>query len=192
MSNEEKRARLLEAAAALLDEADQQQLNIVSLNKALFYLDLASLRDLGETFTKNSYVALDQGPVIAKYQERLIAPLEKEGIAIRSRLGLATPITLVKLPEFKRITVDLRSLIKPISRWCSERSSTKLSKYSHDNPGWIVAFKDQSHANGQKQIINMYIAMQQIVEDDPWTREPQAKVSRKACEAADSSEGQPW
>ena len=62
MSTNEKSERLIEAAAAILNAAPDRRLNAVVLNKALFYLDLASLRDRGETVTHNSYIALEKGP----------------------------------------------------------------------------------------------------------------------------------
>ena len=61
MSSNEKSERLIEAAAAILNAAPDRRLNAVVLNKALFYLDLASLRDRGETVTHNSYIALEKG-----------------------------------------------------------------------------------------------------------------------------------
>ena len=192
MSPDEKRLRLIEAAAVLLDAAKNRRLNTVSLNKALFYLDLASLRDCGETFTRNPYVALPQGPVVAKYPERLIEQLEKDGIAKQSVAGLACPVSLVKLPGFRRITPEVKELAEKVSRWCSDKSSTELSKFSHDNPGWIVAFEDEKYAGGIKQVIDMNIAMQQIVDSDPWMSQNDDVSSRAACEAADTTEGEPW
>lgn len=192
MSPDEKRARLIEAAAALLEAAHNRRLNTVSLNKALFYLDLASLRDCGDTFTKASYVALHYGPVVAKYPARLLKPLEADDIAVQSEEGLANPVTLVKLPEFTLITPKVKEIARSVSRWCSGRSSSELSKYSHENPGWVIAFDNQRHEGRAKQIIDMNIAMQQIVDSDPWTSEPFSDASRVACEAADNYRGQPW
>ena len=80
MSTIEKSERLMEAAAAILNAAPEHRLNAVVLNKALFYLDLASLRDRGEPVTHNSYIALQNGPVVAKYQQRLIEQLESRGM----------------------------------------------------------------------------------------------------------------
>lgn len=79
MEPNEKSRRLIEAACAVLHAAPDRSLNAVVLNKALFYLDLASLRDRGETITHNSYIALQNGPVVAKYPQRLIKPLEEQG-----------------------------------------------------------------------------------------------------------------
>lgn len=69
------RNKLLEAAMALLQASPRQQLNVVVLNKALFYLDLHALRDYGTTVTDQEYVALPQGPVVDSYKEILIKPL---------------------------------------------------------------------------------------------------------------------
>ena len=53
MSTNEKSERLIEAAAAILNAAPDHRLNAVVLNKALFYLDLASLRDRGELLIRS-------------------------------------------------------------------------------------------------------------------------------------------
>lgn len=192
MSPDEKRLRLIEAAAALLDAAPGRRLNTVSLNKGLFYLDLASLRDCGETFTQNSYVALPQGPVVAKYPDRLLKPLMSEGIAVRTVAGLANPVALVRLPEFIRLTPTVREIAERVAKWCSQKTSKGLSDYSHENPGWIIAREQEEHAGGKKQVIDMIIAMQQIVEVDPWMNSPLDDVTKSACNAADITEGHPW
>jgi hypothetical protein len=84
MDGPEKMERLVEAAAAVLNAAPSHRLNTVVLNKVLFYLDLASLRDRATTVTGNTFVGIQQGPVVAKYPQRLIAQLEKRGIAKQS------------------------------------------------------------------------------------------------------------
>ena len=191
MSSDEKRVRLIEAAATLLDATVEKRLNTVALNKALFYLDLVSLRDSGEVFTRNSYIALEQGPVVAKYQDRLIKSLERSGIATQAVEGSAKPVRLLRLPEFTRINPTVRAIAVKVSRWWA-KSSAELSSYSHDNPGWIIACEEAKPAGGSKKPIDMNIAMQQIVDDDPWTTEPLDAIQRAACEIADTLRGNPW
>ncbi len=81
MSSSNKKQKLTDAAAAILRCAPNNELNIVVLNKALFYVDLVSLRDYGNTLTENTYIALENGPVVAKYQQRLVKPLAEARIA---------------------------------------------------------------------------------------------------------------
>ena len=192
MSSDEKSIRLIEAASALLAASRNKRLNAVPLNKALFYLDLASLRDCGEAFTRNSYIALDNGPVVAKYQDRLIKPLKKSGIATQEADGDARPIKLLELPGFTKLTPKIQELAVKVSRWCSGRTSRELSDYSHQNLGWIIARRKALEAKGQKQVIDMHIAMQQIIDSDPWVNEPNDDDVRKACESADMRKGQVW
>jgi hypothetical protein len=61
--------------------APGRRLSAIVLNKAIVYLDLASLRDRGATVTHNAHVAIQQGPVGAKYPRRLVAQLESRGYA---------------------------------------------------------------------------------------------------------------
>ena len=70
--------KLMEASMALLQGAPDSQLNIVVLNKALFYLDLIALRDFGRTITGERYVALPQGPMVADYARKIVHGEEQE------------------------------------------------------------------------------------------------------------------
>jgi hypothetical protein len=192
MDPKEQRGRLLEAAAALLEATPSRRLLTVSLNKGLFYLDLVCLRDCGETFTKNSYVALQMGPVVAKYNERLIVPLKEEGIAEQQPSGNAKPVKLLRVPEFQWATEDVRRIAKKVSRWCHEESSAVASEYSHGNQGWLIARENERRANGRKQTIDLNIAMQQIITKDPWLDEPLSATSLKFCAAAITKKGNTW
>jgi hypothetical protein len=192
MAPEEKRARLLEAAAALLNAAPEHCMNTVSLNKGLFYTDLACLRDQGETFTGNSYIALAMGPVVAKYPDRLIRPLSQERIAEQHARENAKPVILLSLPKFKWITDDVMDITRKVSRWCCNQTSASLSEFSHGNAGWLIAREDEQYANGQKQVIDLHIAMQQIMDGDPWMDQPLTSATIAACNLADSKAGRPW
>lgn len=81
MALHEKQQRLLETASAALIAAPENSLKVVVLNKVLFYVDLAALRDRGETVTRNTYIGLQNGPVVAHYDKRLVAGLEEQGVA---------------------------------------------------------------------------------------------------------------
>jgi len=95
----DRNLRLIEVASAVLHAAPGHSLNAVVLNKVLFYIDLATLRDRGETLTQNPYVALQNGPVIAKYQNRLIDRINELGIARQiSQWDGSKPIVLEVFP----------------------------------------------------------------------------------------------
>ena len=91
-ADQEKSLRLVEAAAVLLEGAPHHALNVTNLNKALFYLDLVALRDRGDTITRTTYLALTQGPVVAKYPTRLVQALENARLARQITSGMAKPI----------------------------------------------------------------------------------------------------
>lgn len=169
MVPEEKRDRLVEAAAAILNAAPDSRLNIVVLNKVLFYLDLASLRDRSETLTGNSYIAIQQGPVVANYPKRLVEELESRGIARQiSEWDGSKPVLLESPPEhFKFVDSDAMSLAGRVTSFFSRLSSTQASNYSHENPGWQLAW-NKCRVKGTPQPVNMRVALQQIIEDDPW------------------------
>jgi uncharacterized phage-associated protein len=191
MSVDEKRTRLIEAAAVILDAAPRKRLNTVSLNKALFYLDLASLRDTGETFTGNTFIAIKYGPVVAKYPKRLIGALQEDGVARQESCGLASPVTLEAMPDTHAMTAEIRQVAREVADFCARRTAGFLSDISHKNPGWDIAWKE-GQRKGYFRPINMLIAMQQIADDDPWLQRPLDEEERAACERADVAGSQTW
>lgn len=192
MDPNEKCERLIEAASAILNAAPRQRLNAVVLNKALFYLDLASLRDHGATITQNTYVALQQGPVVAKYPQRLIGKLEELGIAKQfSEWDGSKPVVLENRPQhFQYIDADALILVSAVTSYFADLSSAAASEFSHDNPGWQLAW-DEYRRTGAPTAVNMRIALQQIVEDDPWMDVPLLD-DNEILAAADAGAGADW
>lgn len=192
MDGNEKSERLIEAASAVLNAAPDHRLNAVVLNKALFYLDLASLRDRGETVTGNTYIALEKGPVVAKYPQRLIGQLEARGIGKQiSEWDGSKPILLESLPQhFQFLDSETLILVAAVTEFFARQTSSRASDYSHDNPGWELAW-NESRRTGKPTPINLRIALQQIVEDDPWMDLPLVNDDELLA-AADAGMGTDW
>lgn len=192
MDVNEKSERLIEAASAVLNAVPNHRLNAVVLNKTLFYLDLASLRDRAATVTGNSYIALQQGPVIAKYLQRLIAQLEACGIAKQvSQWDGSKPILLESSPQhFKFLDSDAMILVSAVTSFFAAATSRQASDYSHENPGWRLAWNEYRRT-GRPCAINMRVAMQQIIEDDPWMDAPGLNED-EILAAADAGDGADW
>lgn len=192
MEPQEQGERLIEAAAAVLSSAPSRRLNAVVLNKVLFYLDLASLRDRGETVTGNAYIALQQGPVVAKYPQRLIGPLQERGIARQiSEWDGSKPVVLENCPaQFQYLGADTLVLAKAVTSFFAAQTSRQASDYSHENPGWQLAWT-QFRRTGKPGAINLRVALQQIVEEDPWLESPLWN-DEQILAAADDSRGVDW
>lgn len=192
MTTNEKSERLIEAATAILNAAPEHRLNAVVLNKALFYLDLASLRDRGETVTHNSYIALQNGPVVAKYEQRLIRQLESRNIAKQiSEWDGSKPILLESCPEhFQFVDADTLILVSNVTAYFASLTSRRASEFSHENPGWELAWND-SRKTRKPAAINLRIALQQIIEDDPWMETPLLD-DEELLAAADAALGEEW
>lgn len=192
MEPDEKSERLIEVASAVLNAAPDHRLNTVVLNKALFYLDLASFRDRAETITGNSYIAIQQGPVVAKYQQRLIAELETRGIGKQvSEWDGSKPVLLESCPEhFEFVDSDAMILVSAVTSYFSGLTSRQASEFSHENPGWQLAW-DTYRRTGKPTAVNMRIALQQIVEDDPWMDLPLLNDD-EILAAADNGAGVDW
>lgn len=166
---------------------------MVNLNKALFYLDLVCLRDLGFPITNTTFVALKQGPVVAHYEKRLVLPLLESGIAIGEPEGQSKPIKLIQpLFPMRHVTPRIQHLAEIVGGWVSRKTATEVSHYSHKNLGWKMAFRDGLGANAKPQPIDLSIAMQQIMDDDPWLSEPLGEESLAAVVAADHGGGTDW
>jgi hypothetical protein len=196
VSPEERRSRLLEAASQVLAAAPDQRLNTVNLNKALFFLDLAALRDLGETITGNAYIALHWGPVIAKYRERLITALEEEGIAEQEDEGdtLSKPIRLRRAIDRKFIPEGFLYTLERVVAWVSSQSAVGISDHSHENPGWEHAYRTGlgSEKDRRPKSIDMNLALQQFAERDPWLDEPLSAEERSSLSNIDAERGREW
>lgn len=192
----EKRRRLLEAAVAILRETPDGCLQITNLNKALFYLDLVALRDLGERITKTAFVALKQGPVVARYQRRVVGDLESAGWARQNdALGHddARPVALCNAGrdlEFEYLGEAERRLARAVAIHFSKTSAKAASDYSHRNLGWKTAF-EQRHGKGAVPI-DMHLALQQVAEDDPWLDEPADAEFDQAVRDAEHLGVRPW
>lgn len=192
MEADKKSERLIEVATALLAESTGRRMQITNLNKALFYVDLACRRDLGETLTQNSYLALQEGPVIAKYPQRLVKTLEDVGFAKQQVDGQSKPIVLCGEPPVRYVTADAADLIGRVAKWCSEKTAKEISVFSHQNPGWVKAYEEGLGVGGSVLPINLSLAMQQIMDDDPWLATPLDEEAQEALTAADRNAGSKW
>jgi hypothetical protein len=179
---DEQSQRIQEAAMAILQASPGQELNITLLNKALFYLDLAMLRDAGETLTHASYLALDQGPLVAKYPSRLVRKLEEAGLASQGDDGVNKPVKVSRpLRQFKYLNADARKAATLVAHYFAAMTASKASKYSHDNPGWIAAYEAGYKRGTTPKLINLDLALQQLAED----QRPDPERSRQAQRAGE-------
>jgi hypothetical protein len=194
-TNSEKRGRLLEAAMALLQGAPNGELKVVLLNKGLFYLDLLCLRDYGRTATGATYLALHQGPVVAKYDKHLVRALEDEGLAEQLQAGMAKPIRLKKpLSAFEYLDDDAVKLAGELGKEIATITSSGASEFSHENPAWRLAYDSGLGAGGGPKPINMRIALQQLNDadsddHDPWLDEDPDEPLLKAFRDASAGNG---
>lgn len=173
MDKGEKLDRAIEATGALLQSAPSRRLQVTNLNKGLFYLDLVALRDCGATLTRCTYVALKQGPVLHNYKDDLIPALKASGIALQDDKGMEKPVVLLKeIESFVFMDDGLRTAAATIARHVGSRSAAEISEFSHLNPGWISAYAEGQEIGNPPQRINMTLALQQIIDADPWLDEP--------------------
>jgi hypothetical protein len=187
----EKLDRLVEVTAALLEGAPSHRLQITNLNKALFYLDLVALKETGETITGADYVALPQGPAVDGYKKTLIPALENMGVAEQDRDGMGKPVVLKRPPKSYHYLDDhLRARAAEVSAFVARKTAAQISDLSHGNPGWKIAFDKGQGQQKKAERINMMVAMQQIVEHDPWLDEkPDARL-RESLEHAEHQMGE--
>lgn len=192
MAADDRNLRLIEVASAVLHAAPGHSLNAVVLNKVLFYIDLATLRDRGETLTQNPYVALQNGPVIAKYQNRLIDRLNELGIARQiSQWDGSKPIVLEVFPtQFQFLNSEDMIKVSDVTSFFADSTSRIASEFSHRNPGWQLAW-NQYQRDRKPVAVNMRIALQQIIEADPWMLRP-ISDGNQMLSNADAAIGEDW
>jgi uncharacterized phage-associated protein len=189
------RRRLAETAAFLLAEAGGA-LPIVSVNKGLFYSDLRALRDLGHQITEAKYIALKAGPVVCAYERHVIDALERTGIAQQEELEDGSkPLYLITDFAPKALTADEQEIVRAIAKWAKSESPTELSNFSHKTPAWQKAWNSACAGKALNRDIDMMLALQQIVEADPWLDVAPSSEERSlfvAAHASDAAEAVPW
>ncbi len=191
MEDAEKKGRVIEAIVALLDGAPGRRMQITNLNKALFYLDLAALRDTGSTITDATYVALDNGPVLHDYKQ-VVGELAEGKIAHQDVDGLEKPVVLDRpLDTYHYLDDYGRALAARIAKVIAQHSARGVSNLSHSNPGWAMAFSKGRGRNAAPAPIDMYLALQQLGDDDPWLHEPADDIFSNVI-SGDCSDATPW
>lgn len=185
---ETERTRIVEAAMAILQATPERQLGITVMNKALFYADLCALRDLGGTITRAGYVALPQGPVLNHYERSLVKKLDALRLAEQIRDGWEKPLIVRKeLDSFTLLTPDEVGIAQLVARRIHSKTAAWVSEYSHENEAWQLAFRQQTGAP-----ISMTIAMQQVLEEDPWMDTEPDEIFRSVIAAAENETGVPF
>lgn len=162
--------QLLYAAKLMLSYAGGE-LQRTNLMKSLFYLDLFWLQEHGCQFTGARWVALPQGPVVENYKNVLIKPLLADENISESEQQFAPKI------KAQVLTLDKEAVIPPnsevatvaieVEKFIGGKNARAVSKLSHDNIAWKIAYK-----KGSGTPINMVLALDQIADDDAWLRQP--------------------
>jgi hypothetical protein len=163
--------RVIETAMAILQATSHQQLGITVLNKALFYADLCPLRDLGRSLTDSGYIALPQGPVLNHYERALVRDLERYGYAEQLTDGVMKPMIVRRqLADYEHLGDEELGIARLVARKIETKTAAWVSDCSHENLAWQTAFRDSTGAP-----IDMSLALQQVVEADPWLDEPESE-----------------
>lgn len=182
------RTRVVEAAMAILQATAARQLGITVLNKALFYADLCALRDLGETITRSGYVALPQGPVLNHYERALIRRLDRLGLAEQTTDGWEKPLVVrCELDSYEMLSREEVGIAQLVARKIHGKTASWVSDYSHENAGWISAFRQRTGSS-----IDLLVALQQILEDDPWMDGAEDPVVTQTLASAADDVGVPF
>jgi Protein of unknown function (DUF4065) len=192
MEYRDDQEKLVEAAVALLESAPGQRMQVTNLNKGLFYLDLTALRDRGETLTGRAYLAMRQGPVLHGYRDELIPELTARDLARQDDEGMGKPVVLTgRLQSFRFMDDYLRAKAKDVAQFVASHSAGGISERSHKNPGWTIAWEKGGKRNLAPAPIDMLIALQEIVDSDPWVseRSDDEFISRVESNADDVT---PW
>ena len=173
---------------AILQATAQGRLGITVLNKALFYADLAALRDLGKTLTGSGYVAIPNGPVVNHYERAVVRDLARLGLAEQFEDGWEKPVLIRRqITTFTHLDDEQQGIAQLVARKIQARSATWVSDYSHDNPGWEAAFRAGSGTS-----IDLNLALLQIIDEDPWVDDSDDPSVADALRAAKDDDGVPF
>jgi len=177
--------KLIEATMALLQAAPDMRLNAVVLNKALFYLDLLALHELGQPVTGQKFIAMPQGPYVDKFQKRVVRALEENGWADQVEDEKAKPVVVRQpMAAFRSLSEREVELAKKVAEKIAPLTSKRASDFSHDNLAWKIAYAEGLATGKGAKAIDMRIAMQQVGEADPWLVEDADPALEAEFEAA--------
>ena len=141
-------------------------MQITNLNKALFYFDLVCLRDEGASYTGANYVALDHGPVVDNYRTVLVERLARSGFVevTEQPIFQYTSTTLRNVGVVPDLGSEVRNArARQVGELAGGRRAVEMSELSHRNLGWRAAIRA-----GEGTRIHLVVAMQQLIEADPW------------------------
>lgn len=147
------------------------------------------LYNWGDTVTGQRYFALPKGPVVDKYEKRIVKQMTKAGWVTQLMDGKAKPLLVAKpFSTFDALTTDELQLAEQVSKRFETMTSTAASDLSHNNAGWILA--RSRHREGHAAVlIDLHVAMQELLDDDPWLNTPPDEALLKAmASAADATE----
>lgn len=177
------RHRLIEASAVLLEVFGDGQFRARDLSTALFYLDLLVLRDAGFLLTGANFFALPTCPAVWADPELLVRILVQTG-ALREEDGRLSRAKKFEGATYLDMNI-LMTLAKEVREFLFPNPSFSI------NPGWKAAMA-RSAASGQPQPIGMGLAMQQVVDPDPWIDAPAEQRLGSAFSAAEEQSQEPW
>lgn len=158
----EKRARARDAAVIALQGAGGS-LRAVVFQKALFYSELLALRDLGRPIIDTTFMAIQMGPVVANAHRKLIPDMDGAGLAQQTEHGKMKPLRLTDVGwHYTSTLIDDPEveILKRVGRDLADVTSDFISKVSHANPGWDLAWRTGQGAGLPPQPINMLLALQ--------------------------------
>lgn len=180
MSPSAQPPRVVVAAAHALDAARNQQMKIVILNKTLFFADLFALRDLGHLITGSKYVALKMGPVVANYDRKIVKKMRKLGLAEQLSLGMAKPLKLTGDVPSGVLGDEEVDYVRAVAEKLAGKRSADVSEFSHENVAWRLAYEAGQARGEQACVVNLHLALQQIVDADPWLNQDDDAQAREA------------
>ncbi len=148
----------------------------------------------GKPVTGATYIALPAGPVVAKYDRRIVQALEDAGLAQQDEAddGVTKPVCLLQEPTRHHLTEAQLALADRIGRWARKTSARALSEYSHKNIGWQIAWDAGLGQSHPAQKVDLRIAMQQVMAQDPWLEEEASGDAETAFAHADAEPGAAW
>jgi hypothetical protein len=194
-ASQPKSERLKQAVMAALQAAGGA-MQIVNLNKALFYVDLVALRDFGTTITGQEYLALENGPVVMNYDRRIVETLVNAGCAVQEQdpSGYGKPLRVTApMDVFTALSDNELKVVRSVAKYVVKQTAKSLSDLSHNNPGWQLAYRGKG---AKAEAINMRIALQQLddndADDNGWLRAPLNDDEQTAVAAAAIEDGVPW
>lgn len=153
-----------------------------ALLKMVWYADYWHYQEHLSLITESDYVAMPNGPVIDNYQQLLDGLVEQKVLTVEKVKVYGQPNPkeeyrpVVQADQARFSESELRTLQRVLTE-CGGRTGAELSKWTHLDPPWIIAWDEQRPNQRIPRMLFRWVENLPDEEDQEFARQALARES---------------